>query len=221
MQNLVVPEKKFKVVTHYPIAIGTELNCLFNNSTKLSLRCVGIEEDSFLLFRFPIITGLANYMQAATPLSIFFNSQGYKVAFKTSISLSLPKLRLCFCSYPIGFHLLEVREEERVQCLIPTAVMLDKKYVGVLQDISLNGCLLTFDSIHGTPLRSFRQDQRLSLEIWTPKDTFYIQGTIKRLIKNFTRISLGMSFNNLSKDDERNLESFLYSLRFSGVTNEI
>ncbi len=213
-------DKKFKTVAHYPIPLGTEMTSIFPNNTKLGIHFVGYEEDSFLLFRLPVITGIANYMQISTPISATFTLGAHKVAFKTSISLPLIKQRLAFCTYPAGFRLYEIRYDERFECLIPAAVMLDKKYVGVLRDISASGCLVSFDSVHGTPLRNFQTDQSITLEIWTPQETLQIAGTITRVSKNFLRVSLGINFGNLSKEDMYHLDDFLYNLRFTGVTQQ-
>ncbi len=213
-------EKRYKTAAHYPLSLGTEMACIFNNDAKLVVNLVGFEEDSFLLFRLPVITGIANYMQLSTPIVATFTQGAHKIVFKTTISLPLAKQRLAFCSYPMSYHLYEIRDEERFDCLIPAAIMLDKKYVGVLRDISASGCLLSFDAIHGTPLRNFQTDQRIALEIWTPQETLQIMGVIKRISRNFLRISLGITFGTLSKDDLRNLQDFLYNLRFSGVTHD-
>ncbi len=218
--SLLAAEKKFITATHCSIPIGTDVQCVFANNTKLTLRFVGYEEDSFLLFRFPIITGIAAYLAPNTPISALFTTSGFNVAFKSTLSLALPKQRLGFFHYPDRFRLYEIRSGKRFDCLIPAAVMLEKKYVGVLQDISLMGCRLTFDAITGTPLRNFAQGQRIKVEVWAPNETFNIGATVMRISKNFSRITLGLSFGDLAKDDTQNLEAFLHSLQFSGLTNE-
>ncbi len=218
--SLLTSEKKFNTVTHCNIPIGTEVQCIFNNDTKLMLRFVGYEEDSFLLFRFPIITGIANYLVPNMPISAMFSTSGFNVAFRSSLSLALPKQRLGFFHYPDKFRLYEIRAGKRFDCLIPTAIMLEKKYVGVLQDISVVGCKLTFDAISGTSLRNFEQGQRINIEIWSPNETFSISASIMRILKSFSRITLGLSFSGLAKEDIQNLEAFLHSLQFSGLTSE-
>ncbi len=216
MQSLA--ERKFTTAFHCDIPIGTEMQCLFNNDTKLLLSFVGYEQDSFLIFKFPLITGLANYLAPNVPMSAIFQTSGFNVAFKSSLTHALPKLRLGFFYYPEQFRLYEIRTGKRYDCLIPAAVMLEKKYVGVLQDVSLSGCRLTFDAISGTPLRNFEQGQRINVEIWAPNDTLTIAGTVMRIAKSFSRITLGLSFGELHKDDVKNLEAFLHGLQFSGLT---
>ncbi len=218
--SILPAEKKFATATHCNIPIGTDVQCIFNNNAKLVLRFVGYEEDSFLLFRFPIITGIASYLTPHAPISAVFSTSGYNVAFKSSLSLALPKQRLGFFHYPDKFRLYEIRAGKRFDCLIPTAVMLEKKYVGVMQDISLVGCRLTFDAISGTPLRNFEQGQRIKIEIWAPNEVLTISTVVMRVSKNFSRVTLGLSFGDLAKEDAQNLEGFLHSLQFSGLTKE-
>ncbi len=215
-----IAEKKFSTATHCNIPMGTEMQCLFNNDTRLTLRFVGYEEDSFLLFRFPLITGIANYLAPNVAMSAIFKTSGYNVAFKSSLSFALPRQRLGFFHYPDQFRLYEIRAGKRYGCLIPAAVMLEKKYIGVLQDISILGCKLTFDAISGTPLRNFEQGQQIIIEIWAPNDNLTIGATVMRVVKNFSRISLGLSFGELGKDDIKNIEAFLHTLQFSGLTKK-
>ncbi len=208
-----ISERKCRVVTHCEIPIGMEMACLFTSGTKTVLRFIGYDEGEFLLFKFPSISNVASYLALDTAISAVFQHDGYKVLFKSSIKFSLPKRRLGFFHYPANFRMYEIRAKERVNCLVPVSINIEQQYVGVMEDLSLTGCKVTFDGIYGTSLRDIGEGNEYILNIWTPTKKLEIKAKVIRVEKSFTRTSLGMVFGEVEKQKMKTLMLILDTLR--------
>ncbi len=213
-------EKKFKLVRNFDIPLGTDMSAIFPTGTKISIRFLGYEVDDFLLFKFPLVSNVASYLAPDISMSAAFQHDGHNVLFKSSVKYALPKQRFAFLAYPDNFRVYEVRKTERVNCLLPTSIELDKKYYGVLEDISTTGSRLTFDSVYQTSLRDLESGRLLEINIITPKDNLTIQTTIMSVRKSFTRVTLGLKFNDDSKQGQKILSKFIDSIKFTGINKE-
>ncbi len=206
-------DRKCRVVSHCEIPIGMEMACMFSNGTKTTLRFIGYEEGEFLLFKFPSISNVASYLALDTAVSTVFQHDGYKVLFKSSIKFSLPKRRLGFFHYPANFRMYEIRAKERVSCLVPVSITIEQQYVGVMEDLSLTGCKITFDAIYGTSLRDIGQGNEYTLTVWTPTKKLEIKGKVMRVERSITRISLGIVFGEVEKQKMKVLMNILDALK--------
>ncbi len=216
-QNL----KEQKQITLYDIDVplGTVFTCLFKNNVKLETHLVGYEHDSFFLLKFPTISGISSYLVKDTSFAALFKTSGLNVTFSSVLTHTIPRKFLAFCEYPPRFKAYEIRNAERVDCLLPAAMNVGiKRHFCVVQDMSNQGCKVTLDGVEGTALRKLESGETVSLEIWTQKDTITVNATIKRVLKNISRVVLGLSFGALGAQDAAVIQSFVLSLRYSGAS---
>ncbi len=204
------------------IPLGTTFSCLLKNNTKFETQLVGYEHDNFFLLKFPTVTGIDTYLTREANIAARFSTSGYTITFVSVITIPIARRFLAFCQYPANFKVSEIRNTKRVDCLIPTGGTVsgsNTKFVGVIQDISMAGCRLILEGIHGTLLRKLEAGHRLTLEAWTQKDTLNIEATVVRASQGISRVVLGLSFSDLSKQDLAVIESFIYSLQYTGPTS--
>ncbi len=213
--------KDQKQVTLYDIEVplGTVFTCLFKNNIKLETHLVGYEHNNFFLLKFPTISGIANYLVKDASFAALFKTSGLNVTFSSVLTHTMPRKFLAFCEYPVKFKAYEIRNAERVDCLLPAAMDVGiKRHFCVVQDMSLHGCKVTLDGVEGTSLRKLELGESVNLEMWTQKDTITVSATIKRVLKNISRVTLGLSFGDLSAQDAAVIQAFVLSLRYSGVS---
>ncbi len=204
------------------IPLGTTFSCSLKNNTKFETQLVGYEHDNFFLLKFPTVTGIDSYLTRDAHLAALFQTSGYTITFASIITIPIPRRFLAFCKYPANFKVSEIRNTKRIDCLIPTGGTVlggNTRFVGVIQDISLAGCRLILEGIHGTLLRKLEVGNRLELEAWTQKDTLNIEAAVVRVQHNISRVVLGLSFNGLSKQDTSIIESFIYSMQYTGTSS--
>ncbi len=208
------------IINNMDVPMGTVFTCLFKNNTKLEAHLVGYEHDNFFLFKFPTISGIANYLTKDAPIAALFKANGFNVTFASTLSIPIPRKFLAFCEYPAKFKLYEIRNTTRADCLLPVAITINEnRFFGVVQDISPDGCRLTLEGVHGTDLRKVEQGERIKLEVWTQKDTINVSGVIMRCIKNIARVTFGVSFADVSKQDDAIIHDFISSLQYSGIAS--
>ncbi len=212
--------KDQKPITAYNVDVdlGTVFTCLFQNNVKLETQLVGYEHDKFFLLKFPTISGISNYLVRDSNFSALFKSHGHNVTFMSSLTNVIPRKFLAFCAYPERFKVYEIRSSARTACLLPCAVTIGiEKYFGVVQDISIDGCKLSLDGIQGTRLRDIQREQKIQIEMWTQKDNIVVNAVVMRVLSSISRVSLGLCFGNLSKQDSAIIQSFVQSLQYSGT----
>ncbi len=203
------------------IPLGTTFTCVLKNNTKFETQLLGYEHDNFFLLKFPTVTGIDAYLVHNAAIAGRFRTSGYHITFATVITLPIPRRFLAFCQYPSQFKVYEVRNTKRMDCLIPSGVTLEgveDKFYGVIQDISMSGCRLILEAIHGTVLRKLAVGHRLVLEAWTQKDTLNVEAVVTRANHSISRVVVGLSFNDLSKQELSIIESFMYSLQYTGTS---
>ncbi len=214
-------DQKPVIAYNTDVPIGTVFTCLFKNNTKLDAQLVGYEHDGFFLLKFPTISGIANYLTKDAPIAALFKANGFNITFATTLSLPIPRKFLSFCNYPSKFKLYEIRNTTRADCLLPMAITVDGvRFFGVVQDISMDGCRITFDGVEGTDLRKLDSGDSVLLEIWTQKEAINAKVIIMRAVKNINRISFGVSFTELTKMDTAAIQGFILSLKYTGVVSQ-
>ncbi len=215
--------KDQKQITLYDVDVqlGTVFSCLFKNNMKLETQLVGYEQDNFFLLKFPTMSGIANYLVRDASFAALFKTSGLNVTFSSVLTYTIPRKFLAFCEFPSRFKAYEIRNAERMDCLLAAALDVGiKRYFCVVQDISVKGCKVTLDGVEGTSLRKLESGESVKLEVWTQKDTITVSATIMRVLKNVSRVTLGLSFGNLIPQDAAVIQSFILSLRYSGVSIE-
>ncbi len=217
MEEQSLKDQKHITLYDIDVPLGTVFTCLFKNNIKLETHLVGYEHDNFFLLKFPTISGISSYLVKDASFAALFKTSGLNVTFSSVLTSVMPRKFLAFCEYPARFKAYEIRNAERMDCLLAAAMDVGiKRYFCVVQDISLNGCKVTLDGVEGTSLRKLENDEVVTLEIWTQKDTITVKAIIKRVLKNISRVTLGLSFGQLSQQDAAVIQSFVLSLRYSG-----
>ena len=205
--------QRSKDVQFIHIPLETEITCLMNKSDKLITRLVGFHDYEFLILQFPRIPNIGRYLREGLPLAAHFSQGSSNIFFSSVMECTVEKKHLAICKYPEIFKVFDVREDRRMECLIPVGVTLhDAYYGGVMTDVSEAGCHLVLDVTGGSDIRSLTTGDTLTLELSSQGTLFTVGGEIMHIRKGLSRTALGVAFRDMDNRDASTLTTLIQSL---------
>ena len=127
---------------------GMRLQLRPRNSESYWSTLVGMDRGQYLICSTPQIPGIWVAVNGHEEATVRYLYSGVVYGFKSRLlNLIDEPFRLLFLSYPADIETVNLRQYQRVPCLVPaTAKKGDATYKGVLLDLSLTGCCFAFDS---------------------------------------------------------------------------
>jgi c-di-GMP-binding flagellar brake protein YcgR len=117
----------------------------FAESYKTTL--VGMERGRYLICSAPSLPGLWTVLNALDQTTVRYLHDGVVYGFKCTLLTTLAKpFQLLVLSYPDKIETVNLRQHQRVPCLIPAKAKTDQTdWDGALLDLSLSGCCFVWD----------------------------------------------------------------------------
>jgi len=103
---------------------------------------VGMEDGLHLIIKTPPMAEIATKLFQKNIIIIRYFHAGQVFGFRsTLLSIIKEPFRLCILSYPTSIETLNIRQHDRIYCLLPAEIKLPQgRYEGLLEDVSMGGC---------------------------------------------------------------------------------
>ena len=205
--------QKARDVYALEIPLGTPITCLLNQTEKVITRLLGIEQDNFLLLKFPALTGVRQYLQERTPFAAHCNLGSSSIFFSSYIDCVIERKFLALCQYPSLFKVFDMRAGKRVECMVPAGIILNDAYhYGVVKDIGDGGCNFVLDAVRGNDARPMATGDMLTLELGPSHDTLIITAEVMHAKRGLARTTLGIAFRGMDARDRARLSVYIQQL---------
>jgi len=204
------------------IDIGTSMQLAFETVRyRLKSEFVGMEHHSFIIVTMPPAKSVPNsstIYSKGTETIIRFVYQGIAYGFSTTISRALYKpSKLLFLNYPTNIEIYQLRNHERVLCLLPVNLELteDESLFGHVTDISKEGCQFSaeneaFYNKHELPSKEYNHS--ISLHLPGFENTIIISCQVMNINQTKEQVKIGLKFVSMSDDARERLYDFLESV---------
>jgi hypothetical protein len=187
------------------LEIGTPLQLEIKGfSTRFKSSLVGALPDEYLIVTAPKLTmfvGQPKHLLPESEVVVRYVHRGNAWGFQSKLTrvISTPA-KLLVLEYPSEIENFNLRSDERIECLLPGGIELQKaKRKGVVLDISIGGCRFSF-SESKEPI-DVAVDAELKLRCQLPgiEGDQEFEGRVKRVEKDKMRTVLGIEFNNVEQ----------------------
>jgi c-di-GMP-binding flagellar brake protein YcgR len=207
------------------IDIGTPMQLAFETVRyRLKSDFVGMMHQSLLIVSMPPSKSVPNattLYSKGTETIIRFVYQGIAYGFSTTILRALYKpAKLLFLDYPKDIEIYQLRNYERVLCLLPVGLKLTKNetVLGHVTDISKEGCQFSaendvFYNKHELPAKE--NNYSISLRLPGFENTISISCQVMNINQTKEQVKIGLKYVSMSDDSRERLYDFLESV---GVT---
>jgi c-di-GMP-binding flagellar brake protein YcgR len=204
------------------IDIGTPMQLAFETVRyRLKSEFVGMIHNSFLIVTMPpskTVPNATSIYSKGIKTIIRFVYQGIAYGFSTTISRALYKpAKILFLDYPKDIEIYQLRNHERVLCLLPVTLELNKDETvsGHVTDISKEGCQFsaendTFYNKHELP--SKEHEHTISLQLPGFENTITISCQVMNINQTNQQVKIGLKFVSMSNDARERLYDFLESV---------
>jgi len=201
------------------IEIGTLMQLEFETVRyRLKSEFVGMVQHSYLIVTMPPSKSIPNASKIFThgiDTIIRFVHQGTAYGFITTVERAIYKpAKLLFLKYPKSFEIYQLRNFERVLCLLPASLELSKEdaIAGHVIDISKEGCQFSTDNIsfagkNNTP--AIDDERSIALQLPGFENTVFISCKVKNVCQTKTHFKIGLKFISMSDDARARLHDFL------------
>lgn len=185
------------------IETGTELN-LAINGLSLPMKCtfVGKKSDHSLVITPPSnFAAFENHLLQSQHIKIKFLFKGTVLQFTTKlIEITSKPLTLLILEYPTSIEKKESRSQKRISCYISAKIEINNETkVGVIKDISKQGCRCVFDVVNKKE-NIFQIDDQITLSFYFPgfADEQEILGKIKDIRIKEKQLEFGIEFASIA-----------------------
>jgi c-di-GMP-binding flagellar brake protein YcgR len=180
------------------IALGMLLQLQFQGLGSSRSTLVGMEPGKFLIVNTPPIAEIGSKLFMKNHAIVRYLSSGNVYAFRcTLLRLIKDPFRLSVLSYPESFENMNLRKHERISCILDASVSLDeKKYDGLVTDLSIGGCNFEFSKSDSTEFPDIKIADELLIFIQLKQRTDLegIHVAVRSMQKDKDSLSLGMEF---------------------------
>jgi c-di-GMP-binding flagellar brake protein YcgR len=107
---------------------------------------VGMEDKLHLIIKTPLMPEIATKLFQKNAIIIRYFHAGQVFGFRsTLLSIIKEPFRLCILSYPTKIEIHNLRQHDRICCLLSAEIKLSQGlYEGLIEDISIGGCYFAF-----------------------------------------------------------------------------
>lgn len=178
---------------------------------------IGFENNKYIIIKAPEpFSRVEHKLFKGNDLIVRYISEGTVYAFQSRVLEVITKpLALLFIEYPRIIQHHELREQRRLNCHIPTRVILgENENIGCILDLAVSGCrcLIQAAKNPGLLLRC-EVDNILTLKCIFPGSTEMItlKGTVKNMKSTRKEIDLGINFDPNLPDESRKVLAWFLS----------
>lgn len=175
---------------------------------KLESFFVGYINRRCVITTFPLVPDvnrpmLLEHLYKGNSLTVRYIHSGTVMGFTSEIQhVAFTPYSLLFLKYPGQIESMNLRKDDRVDCLFPATVVLKSVSIpGALSDISRSGCNI---ALPVTEDHTFSAEIGSQVDLHCPllfaSDQAKISCTVKQLNKNTLKIALGLMFSHVPND---------------------
>ncbi|MBF0451993.1 MAG: flagellar brake protein [Candidatus Magnetomorum sp.] len=204
------------------INIGNPMQIEFESVRyRLKSEFIGMLLNSFLIVKMPPSKSLPNaskIFSQGTKTVVRFVNQGTAYGFSTTVNRALYKpSKLLFLNYPKSVETYQLRNYERVLCLLPASLKFSSENVinGHVVDISKEGCQFSADnSVFYNKQELPAKDNPLTVSLQLPgfQNTITIACKVKNINAEKEQVKMGLKLVSMSDDAHERLYDFLESV---------
>jgi hypothetical protein len=187
------------------VEIGTQMLIKIEGVERsFRTNLVGQELGHYLIVQAPKAAGIEGKLNKDRPVNVTYLLSGRIYGFQTTIQsyISTPSA-LIFLSYPKAIRCRDLREQQRVECFIPSMIKThSREYRGMILDISLTGCRFSLKILDYPDSRSLEAGEPLDLVLAIPglDRNALCAGQIKNAVIDGYKLFIGVKFIGLSKE---------------------
>jgi c-di-GMP-binding flagellar brake protein YcgR len=174
---------------------------------------VGMERGAYLICTAPRVSGLWVQLGAKNQTVVRYLHGGVVYGFKSTIlGMVEEPFRLLFLSYPEAIETVNLRQHERIPCLIPSgATVAGVAYKGVLLDISVGGCCFAFNlqQDEEKPEAKPGDDILLSLHMAGVSLDEQVNMAIENVRYHGNRVTIGGSFRDIRRETSEAIQEYI------------
>jgi c-di-GMP-binding flagellar brake protein YcgR len=174
---------------------------------------VGMERNRYLICTAPPLPSLWAVLNEWNQIIVRYVVQGTVYGFKCSLlGVTEKPERLVFLSYPENIEVVNLRQHERVSCLIPGEMKLEEKtFRGALVDLSMGGCRFVFSSNDDGDKQAIRLKKEAYLSCQMPglQTSHVLSMTVVSIVAKGRRVSVGGSFKELDPAVVDTIQNYL------------
>lgn len=167
---------------------------------SIKTQVLGFSRDEFILVRFPYIPGILSKIQIGQDLVARYLYEGTVFGFKAYILNYVKKpVPLLFLDFPVSVEVLDLRQNKRIQCHMPTQVYLkDGEFEAMIVDLSKGGCKVFMQGVKKQLIDEIQIDEFLTLKFYTYPAVQEVQlmGYVKNKTVDKNNITLGVRFDS-------------------------
>ncbi len=182
----------------------------FAESYKTTL--VGMERGRYLICSAPYVPGIWTVLNAADQTTVRYLCEGVVYGFKCTLLTVFDKpFRLLVLSYPENIETVNLRQHQRIPCLIPAIAKVgETTYAGALVDLSLSGCCFVWDSPEDKETAVSSGDEiEISYQMAGLSGDQVARIKVTSVRRYGSRVTLGGSFISLEENASSAIETYL------------
>lgn len=209
------------VRVHHGVRINIELGGLVQlqiegEDVRFKAILVGMECDKYLILRVAGLKGFKKTLAEGVETVGRYVHSGAVYGFRTIVLACIQyPMPLLFLAYPESVENINLRREERIDCVLPAEVLLgDIVVAGAILDISGNGCKLALKAADGAdiPSRPLHSDIVIKAQ-FAPKSEFEkFTGKVRNIKMDNDRILLGIQFTDIPSETTKFLSTYIRSI---------
>ncbi|MBN1548003.1 MAG: flagellar brake protein [Syntrophaceae bacterium] len=199
------------------IPVGTFLKIDIEGiSYRLNSEIVGYEKSEYLIIKMPKSSNI-NYLKTkfyrGNKIIIRYLDRGTVYRFETEIiGIMYDPARLILTKYPKIVSEYDLRDKRRYECFIPAQAKLDQDtYLGMIVDISENGCLLMLKASENDKLPASNIGDQFEFTIVIPGTD--VGQKLSMEIRNIKRDSnvcfLGGNFIQINEELKKTMADYI------------
>ena len=180
---------------------------------RFSGALVGMECDKYLILRVSGSKGLKKNLAEGVETVCRYVQNGAVYGFRTIVLASIQyPMPLLFLAYPAITENINLRQEERIDCLLPSEVVLGKTVMtGIILDVSHHGCKLALKAADGAnvPSLSLNNDIVVKAQLSAKSETETFTGKVRNIKMDNDRIVLGIQFADTPFETAERLTAYI------------
>lgn len=195
--------------------IGTKVHLEIEGvAIPLASYLVGMDTEHYLIIKTPRpYPTIKSKLYEGNPCIVKYLFQDTVFAFQTRIvgSLTTPD-RLIFLEYPRIFQHLDLRDFQRIECVIPTKIKVNKEEKeGSLVDVSAQGCRVQIPIYPGDrmPVAAINEGVCLAAQFPDGDGELEIRARVRNVRKSRHEIVLGVVYQDLSAAARETITRYL------------
>jgi len=167
---------------------------------QFKCKLIGLDPGAYVVVSFPLIRSTAKEILPGETMVVRYLWNGSVWGFRAPLlNTTLIPAPLLFLSHPDKIERYDLRDKQRIDCIIPaTASLYGKEIDGIVVDIAESGCKFTH---RGQLEMTIRLDDEIRLHMNIPIEdgaSNVILGSIKNVTQSENKIHIGIRFISLS-----------------------